>query len=392
MNINKAGLGVRVASLAALIAGCRQGDQPSEPPLPEVGVIEARAEPLPITRDLVGRLSATREADVRARVAGVLLRRTYTEGTDVRAGQVLFRIDPAELDAALQGALATLAQAEANATNARIAAQRNRELVGTGAVSKAQLDTAEAEERSTAALVQQAKAGVAVARINLGYATVRAPISGRAGQQQVTEGALVGQSDATLLATVEQIDPIYVNFDQPVAEIEQLRRAQAAGEVTLEQPGKAQVRLILADGTPYGAPGTLEFSDVRVDPATGALAYRGVIPNPDAQLLPGMFVNLRVSMGQLNRGFLVPQVALLRDGSGPYVKVVNAQNKVEQKRVRTASTRGSDWIVTSGLAPGDRIVISGIQQAQLGATVKAVPRPSAPASAEPSGAAAAEQR
>ncbi len=356
-----------------MLAGCSEGDQAFKPPPPEVGVVAARAERVPITRDLVGRLSATRTADVRARVAGVLLKRLYREGTDVKEGQALFQIDPASLQATLQGARAALAQAEASATNARIAAERNRKLVGTGAVSRSQLDSAEAEERSTAAQVLQAKANVEVARINLGYATVRAPISGRAGQQQVTEGALVGEGGATLLTTIEQVDPIYVNFDQPAAEILQLRRAQAAGEITLVQANKAQVQLILPDGTPYGLPGTLEFSDVSVDPTTGGLAFRGLIPNPDRQLLPGMFVNVRVMVGDLNQGFLVPQIALLRDASGPYVQIVDAQNKVAQKRVTTATTRGSNWIVTSGLAAGDRIIVSGIQQAPLGAEVKAVP-------------------
>lgn len=362
-----------VHAVAVLIAGCGKGDESFTPPPPEVGVIEAHAETVLITRDLVGRLSPTRASDVRARVAGVLLRRLYKEGTDVKEGQVLFQIDSARLRAALEAAQAALAQAEANATNARILAERYRGLVQTGAISKSDMDAAEANERSTAAQVQQAKANVAVARINLGYATVRAPISGRAGQQQVTEGALVGQSEPTLLTTIEQVDPIYVNFDQPAAEIQRLRRAQSAGEVALVEGDKAQVQLILADGTPYGVPGTLEFSDVSVDPDTGALAYRGAIPNSDGQLLPGMFVNVRVTIGQLNQGYLVPQVALLRDAHGPYVQVVNAEDKIERKRVTTATTRGDKWVVTAGLTDGDRIVVSGIQQAQIGAQVKAVP-------------------
>ncbi len=377
MQINIGRLVVHAVSVAVLIAGCGKSDESLTPPPPEVGVVEAHAEIVPITRDLVGRLSPTRASDVRARVAGVLLKRLYKEGTDVKEGQVLFQIDPAPLKAALDGARAALAEAEANATNARVFAARNRGLVQTGAVSKSDVDNAEANERSTAALVQQARANVEVARINLSYATVRAPIAGRAGQQQVTEGALVGESEATLLTTIEQVDPIYVNFDQPAAEILQLRRAQAAGEVDLVERNTAQVQLVLADGTPYGATGTLEFSDVSVDPSTGALAYRGVIPNPDRQLLPGMFVNVRVTLGQLNRGFLVPQVALLRDAQGPYVQVVNVEDKIEQKRVTTATTRGDKWVVTAGLTDGDRIVVSGIQQAQIGAQVKAVPHQAA---------------
>lgn len=355
------------------IAGCGKGDQGGAPPPPQVGVIEAHAEPVPITRDLVGRLSPTRASDVRARVAGVLLKRLYTEGTDVREGQLLFQIDPAPLRAELEAAQAALIQAEANATNAHVFAVRNRELVASGAVSKSELDTAEANERSTAALVVQAKANVAVARINLGYASVRAPISGRAGQQRVTEGALVGESEATLLTTIEQVDPIYVNFDQPASEVVQLRRAQASGDVTLVEPNKAQVQLILPDGTPYGAVGTLDFSDVSVEPTTSALAFRGLIPNPERLLLPGLYVNLRVTIGQLNRGYLVPQIAVVRDATGPYVQVVNAESKVEQRRITTIATREDKWVVSSGLKDGEKIIVSGIQSAPVGSPVNAVP-------------------
>ena len=201
--------------------------------MPEVEVIKVQAQTVPLTRDLVGSLSATRAADVRARVAGVLLKRLYVEGSDVKEGQPLFQIDPAQFRATLEAAEAALAQAEANATNARLFAQRTRELKTTGAVSKSDVDTAEANERSTAAAVKQATANLETARINLGYALVRAPISGRSSQQRVTEGALVGQGEATLLTTVEQIDPIYVNFDRPASEVQELRRAQTAGTVTL---------------------------------------------------------------------------------------------------------------------------------------------------------------
>jgi membrane fusion protein (multidrug efflux system) len=360
-------------TIVVLAAGCGSGDKGFAPPQPEVGVIEARAEAVPITRDLVGRLSPTRSADVRARVAGVLLKRLYTEGTDVREGQVLFQIDPAPLQAAVEAAAAGLAQAEASATNARVFAQRNRELANTGAVSKSELDSAEANERTTAAQVLQATANLRTARINLGYATVRAPIAGRAGQQRVTEGALVGEEESTLLTVIEQVDPIYVNFDQPASEIQRMLRGQAAGDVTLVERNKAQVQLIMDDGTPYGMTGTLDFSDVSVDPTTGALAYRGLIPNPDRQLLPGMFVNVRVLVGQLNRAYLVPQIAVLRDATGPFVQIVNAENKVEQRRITTLSTQGDKWIIASGLADGDRIIVSGIQSAPVGALVKAVP-------------------
>jgi len=371
------------ALLALLLGACaRSGPPPASPP-PQVGIVVVHAQPVPLTRNLVGRLSATRSADVRARVAGVLLKRLYTEGSDVKAGQPLFQIDPAPLRAALDGALASLAQAEANATNAHITAQRSRQLLPSGLVSRSDLDNAEAAERSTAAAVQQAKAAVGTARINLSYASVTAPIAGRAGQQGVTEGALVGQGTATLLTTVEQIDPIYVNFDQPAVDIERLRRAQAAGSVSMARGRQVSVQVILADGTPYAHTGTLDFLDVSVDPATGAVALRGIIPNPDHQLLPGMFVGLRLTSGAVNRGFLVPQAGLLRDAQGAYVLVAGADDKVVQKRVTTESLAGPNWIVTEGLADGDRVIVSGTQSARPGSTVAAVPATAAPADAPP---------
>jgi len=371
------------ALLALLLGACaRPGPPPAAPP-PQVGIVVVHAQPVPLTRNLVGRLSATRSADVRARVAGVLLKRLYTEGSDVKAGQALFQIDPAPLRAALDGALASLAQAEANATNAHVTAQRSRQLLPSGLVSRSDLDNAEAAERSTAAAVQQAKAAVGTARINLSYASVTAPIAGRAGQQGVTEGALVGQGTATLLTTVEQIDPIYVNFDQPAVDIERLRRAQAAGSVTMARGKQVSVQVILADGTPYAHTGTLDFLDVSVDPATGAVALRGIIPNPDHQLLPGMFVGVRLTSGAVNRGFLVPQAGLLRDAQGAYVLVADADDKVVQKRVTTESLAGPNWIVTEGLADGDRVIVSGTQSARPGSSVAAVPATAAPADAPP---------
>jgi len=261
-------------------------------------------------------------------VPGILLKRLYKEGTEVKEGQPLFQIDPAPLQSALAAALAAQAQAEATATNAHIAADRARELVRSGLVSRSDLDNAEALERSSAAAVQQAKANVDSARINLGYARVTAPIAGRAGQQAVTEGALVGQGTATLLTTVEQLDPIYVNFDQPAVEVERLRRQQNSGDISLVEPHKAVVQLTLPDGTAYGRSGLLDFSDVAVEPTTGAVALRGLIPNPDKQLLPGMYVNVRLTIGTLNRAFLIPQAALLRDAKGPYILTVGDDKKV----------------------------------------------------------------
>ncbi len=359
-----------IAVTAALVAaGCsRQANQaPAAPPAAQVGVVTVRAQAVPLTHDLVGRLSATRQADVRARVAGVLQKRLYREGSNVKEGQVLFQIDPAPLRAVLDAAEAALAQAQAQATNAHVTAQRNRELVPSGLVSRSDLDNAEASERSTSAAVQQAKANVETARINLGYASVASPISGRASQQKVTEGALVGQGEATLLTTVEQIDPIYVNFDQAAAELEKVRREQAAGVITLAGDNKATVQLTLPDGTPYGSTGTLDFSDASVDPTTGAVALRGIVPNPQQLLLPGMYVNVHLTVGTTNNAFLVPQAGLQRDSTGPYVLTVGGDGKVAQKRVVTDTVRDANWIVTKGLSDGDRIIVSGVQNARPGA-------------------------
>jgi membrane fusion protein (multidrug efflux system) len=273
----------------------------------------------------------------------------------------------------LNGANASLAQAEANATNAHIAAERSRGLATQQLVSKASLDEAQANERSTAAQVLQAKSNVEMARISLGYATVTSPIAGRSGQQRVTEGALVGQGEATLLTTVEQIDPIYVNFDQPAAEIEKLRRMQGTGDITLMDRNAAQVAVVLPDGTPYKLKGTLDFTDYSVNPTTGALAFRGIVPNPERELLPGMYVNIRLTLGTLKRAFLVPQAALQRDNDGAFVKVVGADSKVVQKRVQADVLNGNNWIVTSGLKDGDALIIQGTQKARNGSTVRPTP-------------------
>ncbi|HET6805388.1 MAG TPA: efflux RND transporter periplasmic adaptor subunit [Frateuria sp.] len=372
------------------LAACGGKDQPQGPqqmPPPQVGVITLKAQTVPLTRDLVGRLSAFRSADVRARVPGVLLKRTYEEGTDVRKGQLLFQIDPAPLKATLGAAQASLAQAQASYTNAKVNASRARELAPKGYVSKADLDNALATERSAAAAVQQARASVQSAQINLGYADVRSPIDGRAGQQQVTEGALVGQAEATLLTTVDQIDPLYVNFTMSVAELEQLRQAQGQGSVSLAGNDSAQVRVALPDGSTYGEPGTLDFSSTTVDPATGAVKLRARIPNPAHALLPGMYVTLEASLGQRHNVFLVPQAAVLRDTTGAYVYTLGAGNKVVRNGVTASAMQGGDWVVTNGLKAGETVVVSGVQNVKEGAPANPSPwQPAASAGNAPAAA------
>ena len=366
---------IAISVLVAITAGCskQQAQQQQAPPPPEVGVVVAHAQAIPLTQDLVGRVSALRTADVRARVAGILQKRSYTEGSDVKEGQVLFEIDPAPLRAALNAQLANFASAQATYTNNHVAAERARSVAAKGLLSKADVDAAEAAERTSAAAVKQAQANVESARINLGYATVTSPIAGRAGQQQVTEGALVGQNEATLLTTVEQIDPVYVNFSKAVGEIDKLRRDAASGSVRLSEPGKTRVEVLRGDGSVSPQSGTLDFSDAAVDAATGSVSLRAIVPNPDHNLLPGQYVNVRLTLGELAQAWLVSQLALQRDGNGAYVLVVGADGKVAQKRVTANTLRGSDWIVTDGLADGDQIIVSGIVKVKPGSPAKATP-------------------
>ena len=366
--------------LAACGKKSAENGPPKMPP-PDVGVIAVQPQNTPLTRDLVGRLSAYRSADVRARVSGVLLKRDYEEGTDVERGQLLFEIDPTPLKAVLSAAQASLAQAQATWTNNKVTAQRVRELAPKGYVSKADLDNALAAERSSAAAVQAARANVQTARINLGYANVTAPISGRAGQQQVTEGALVGNGAATLLTTVEQIDPLYVNFTLSVESLENMRQAQREGNVTLAGQNKASVRIALPDGSTYAEPGTVDFSAATVNPATGAVDLRAIIPNPKHVLLPGMYVTLQANLGQRHKVFLVPQQALQRDTTGAYVMTVGADNKVVRKDVVTTDMSGADWVVSEGLQAGDKVVVSGIQNVKEGEPTKPGPWQRSPAEA-----------
>jgi membrane fusion protein (multidrug efflux system) len=364
-----------LAAALLLGAGCSKkdasaaGGPPGGPmPPPEVGVVVVKPTSVPLIKDQVGRLAPFRSADVRARVAGVLQRRVYEEGSDVRKGDVLFLIDPAPLQATLAQAQASLAQAQASAANARSAAERARGLIGAKYISQSDFDNAIAAERTSAASVLAAKAAVDAARINLGYATVRAPISGRAGKQQVTEGALVGQGDATLLTTVDQLDPMYVNFSISVDELAQVRALQAKGDAD-----GAPVQVLLPDGTPYAHAGVLDFSGDVVDPATGAVALRARIPNPEGTLLPGTYVTLKSKFGEQSGVFVVPQAAVQMDAQGPYVLVVGHDGKVARKTIATDRQQGSDWIVSKGLAAGDRVIVSGLQRAQPGQPAKAAP-------------------
>ena len=371
-------------ALALGLAACKKAPERQAPPPPEVGVVEARPQTLPLQRELVGRLSPFRSADVRARVSGVLLKRLYEEGHAVKQGQPLFQIDPAPLRASLASAEAALASARANHANAKATADRARTLAPQNYVSRADLDNAEAAERSSAAAVQQAQAAVASARINMGYANVTAPISGQAGKQQVTEGALVGQGEATLLTTIDQLDPLYVNFSMTADELAALRAAQDKGAVALAGDGKTTVQVNLPDGSVYAHEGTLDFSATTVDPATGAVSLRAQLPNPDHVLLPGAFVSFKANLGERSNAYLVPQQAVLRDAQGSYALVVGKDGNVARKNVVLDGQQDGHWLVSSGLAAGDQIIVSGLQKVKEGAPAK--PTPWQPTGAKPAAA------
>jgi membrane fusion protein, multidrug efflux system len=374
------------AAVAVLfVAGCSKPEQggPQGGAMP-VGVLVAHEQPVPIVREASGRLAPTRASDVRARVPGVLQKRLYKEGSLVTEGQPLVIIDTAPYRAALAQATASLEQAEAAATNAKVTADRNRELARQNLVSRMQLDDSQAMERSTAAQVSAARAQVQTARINLGYATITAPIAGRAGQMRVLEGALVGQGEATLITTIEQIDTLYVFFDQPATDFERLQRAAASGAVVLAQGNLATIRLKRPDGTLYEEAGTLDFSDYSVNASTGSVAFRGKVANPKHTLIPGLYVTVQLTAGTLNKGFKVPQLAVLRDGQGPYVLVAGADGMAAQKRVETVAVVGSDWIVASGLADGDKVIIDHLQMVQPGMPV--TPQEGGAPQAAPAGA------
>ena len=386
-----------IAVILATLAACKDEQPQGAPPPPEVEVVAAAQTDVPLQRELSGRLSPFRSADVRARVPGVLQKRVYTEGSEVREGDVLFVIDPAQLQAALGTAQASLAQAQANYANAKTNADRARQLAPTNFISKSDVDNALAAERSAAAAVQAGRAAVDAARINLGYATVRAPISGIAGKQRVTEGALVGTGEATLLTTVDQADPLYVNFSISVSELERIRAAVAASGET-----EAEVSVRLPDGSEHAHKGVLDFSGDIVDPATGAISMRARIPNPDKRLLPGTYVTLVATLGVQRGVYAIPQAAVLRDASGPYVYVVGGDGKVARKNVQAATAANGNWIITDGLATGDQVIVAGVQKVRPDAPAKAVPwkqaagaatpaaPPAAPASQAPAAAPPAE--
>lgn len=361
--------------LGLTLAACdKQAPVEEKAPPRPVSVETVRVEPLAISSELSGRILAPRTAEVRARVAGVVLKRVYREGSDVKQGEVLFRIDPAPFQADYDSARAALAKAEANQFQARLQDQRYGELIAINAISRQDYDNARAAALQANADVAAAKAALERARLNLGYATVTAPISGRIGRALVTEGALVGQNESTPLATIQQLDPIHADLTQSTRELNALRRALRAGE--LQQVGQDQARatLIQDDGTAYPLPGKLLFSDISVDPSTGQITLRSEFPNPDLDLLPGSFIRVRLEQAIKQQAISVPQRAILRDSAGqPRVLLVDAEQRISERPIVLGSAQQDRWIVSEGLVPGEHVVIEGLQHVRVGDQVHVTP-------------------
>ncbi|MGE8329367.1 efflux RND transporter periplasmic adaptor subunit [Pseudomonas urmiensis] len=358
--------------LSVLLAGCDDAaEQQEQASTPQVRVETVQVQPLAISTELSGRILAPRTAEVRARVAGVVLKRVYREGSDVKQGQVLFLIDPAPFKADHDSARATLAKAEATRYQARLQAQRYSQLVDDKAVSRQEYDNARAALLQADAEVAEAKAALERARLNLGYATVTAPISGRIGRALVTEGALVGQNETTPLATIQQLDPIHADVTQSTRELNALRRALRAGELSQVGEGQAKATLIQDDGSAYPLAGKLLFSDISVDPSTNQITLRSEFPNPDLDLLPGSYVRVRLEQAVQPKGISVPQRAILRDSAGvPKVLVVDAQARISERQIVLGSAQGDRWIVSEGLAAGERVVVEGLQHVKAGDQVQ----------------------
>src|SRR5438309_108433 len=359
-------------SLPVLLGACVQAKQapaPAQPP--EVTVLAVHRQPVPVTTDLPGRTSPFLVAQVRARVDGIVLKREFTEGTDVKPAAQLYQIDPAPYRAALDSAKATAQKAQANLASTSALAERYKILLTGNGVAKQDYDNAVAAQGQAAADLAFAKAAVQQATLNLGYTSVASPIAGRIGISQVTPGAYVQASQATLMTTVQQLDPIYVDLNKSSAQGLALRRDLASGRIKAQDGPK--VTLFLEDGTQYRLDGKLEFSDVTVDQGTGSVTVRAVFPNPDHVLLPGMFVRARIERGVNDQAMLVPEQGVTRDSKGQATTlVVGADDKVASRTIQASSTFGNQWVVEGGLQEGERVIVAGTQKVQPGMTVRAV--------------------
>lgn len=371
----------KISALAAglaLLVACDNSAPPAAPPArppAEVGVVTVAPEKLALFTDLPGRTAAFRVAEVRPQVTGIVLKRLFDEGSEVKAGQLLYEIDPASYQAALDSAKAELAKANATRKSQSAKAGRYKDLVGINAVSKQDFDDVSTALEQANAQIAAAKAALDAAQVNLDRTRILAPISGRAGKSLISEGALVTSGQATALVTITQLDPIYVDVTQSSADLLRLRREIAAGRLQAEPVQNAPVTLMLEGmSQPYGQPGQLQFSDVTVDATTGAVQLRAVFPNPGNELLPGLFVRARVEQAVRDNAIALPQPAVIRNPDGTaMVWVVGADNKVAPRPVTTGQALGNRWVILSGLQGGEQVVLEGVQKIRPGAEVKPVP-------------------
>lgn len=380
-----------ILAVALLLGGCGQQKAAAPPPSgpPEVGIIVVKPEKASLTTELSGRTAPRLIAEVRPQVSGIIRKRLFTEGSDVKAGQVLYEIEPASFEAAYASAKAVQARVEASLVSLRLTEERYRELVKIKAVSQQEYDNASAALKQAEAELAAAKAALDVARINLAYTKVTAPISGRIGRSSVTDGALVTASQAAALATIQQLDSMYVDVTQTTADMLRLKQNLANG--VMKKSGSAQVKLVLEDGSKYPLPGTLKFSEVTVEQSTGSVTLRAIFPNPGQVLLPGMFVRAILEEGVNENAILIPQRGVTRNPKGDAViMVVGAEDKVEARPIKVVRTVGDSWLVSEGVKPGDRVILEGLQKARPGTPVKAVPFGSKPVETAPAAAAPAQ--
>ncbi len=373
-----------------LLGACSGNEAPPEPQPVPVRIVTVASQAVPNVIELPGRVEPVRVAEVRARVTGIVQQRLYEEGTDVRAGQPLFRIDPRELRASYAQTQAALQRAQATAANARAVVERYRPLVEENAISGQEYDAALAASREAQANVAQIRAQLEASSLQLGYTTVRAPIGGRVGRAQVTEGALVSQAEGTLMTRIEQISPVYVSFAQAASEVIRIRRAIAAGEIDLDENDRVEVRLTFSDGTEYPVSGFIDFLAYSVDQETGTVELRAEFPNPDGLLLSGEFVNARIYAGKATDVIAIPQAAVTVADSGGTVMIVDKDGKAALRPIKLGRLVGDKWVVESGLQPGDRVIVSNLQKLQPGMPVQIANTPNGRAVAPAAPAAKAD--
>ncbi|MCW5555075.1 MAG: efflux RND transporter periplasmic adaptor subunit [Verrucomicrobiae bacterium] len=363
-----------LATITVMLTACSRDSAPPPTTTPEVATVTMTKHSVTLTTALPGRTAPYRIAEIRPQVNGLILKRLFIEGADVQEGQALYQIDPAPFQAALDNAKAALGRAEANLPAIRSRVNRYRQALAEKAVSQQDFDDAEAALNQAEADIQYYRAMVETARINLGYARVVSPIAGRIGASTVTDGAIVTAYQPVALATIQQLDPIYVDVTQSSTELLRLQRRLQAGQLSQDGKNGNEVELLLSDGTKYPLRGELQFRDVSVEPSTASVVLRMVFPNPDGVLLPGMFVRAVVTEGVNQEAILIPQQTVSRDPKGnPYALVVDAEGKVEQRKLSLDRAIGDQWLVRSGLAPGDQLIAEGMQKVRAGLAVKAVP-------------------